>query len=192
MAIFKYAGLLVVLVLPEFTFAAKPLGREVCVAACYDALQQLVFIDQPEGNGTSCLNDLRISSTFDCVRSRCDSHDVNPGISWWQKQCKHSGKVVNVARYHSAAENLSVEYLSSLPTFEYKDKKIFEESVLPSNDTWSLVYGTVVGSILFLLLHNSTLTHQHSLVSVQSSTSPRPHLQMDPVCFLGLGAFDRG
>lgn len=172
MALFKYVGLLVVLVLPKSTFAAKPLGREICVAACYDALQHLEFIDQPGGNGTSCLNDLRVSSTFDCVRSRCDSQDIAPGISWWQKQCKHSSSAVSVARYHSAADNLSVEFLSSLHTFEYGDKSVLNEIVLPSNETWNLVYGTVVGLTL-LLYYTGAYLH---LCLRQSAYSLQRHL----------------
>jgi hypothetical protein len=124
--------------------AAKPLGHEVCVAACYDVLKSLQFTNQSEGNGTSCLNNLRVSSTFACVRVRCEDHDIEPGIAWWQKQCKHSSKLVSVARYHSFVDNTSLESIGSLSSVGYEVKDVFGAMVLPSNDTWEVVYGTVV------------------------------------------------
>jgi hypothetical protein len=130
--------------LPPLALAAKPVGNEVCVAACYNALKDIKFTDQPGGNATSCLNDLRISSTYACARIKCQHSDIEPGVSWWQKQCKHSSKVITVAGYYSMTDNVPVQSLSSLPTVEYKDNHIFNQQVQPAEDAWDLVYGTLV------------------------------------------------
>src|SRR5689334_20907408 len=69
MSLLRVPGL--ILLLPALAFAAKPLGHEVCVASCYNALKDIKFTNQPGGNGTSCLNYLKVSSTFACTRVRC-------------------------------------------------------------------------------------------------------------------------
>ncbi|KIW71963.1 hypothetical protein PV04_00189 [Phialophora macrospora] len=154
MSTLRYLGPLL-LVLASFASAAKPLGHQICVAACYNALNDIEFTDQPGGNGTSCLNDLRISSIYLCARARCEDDDIVPGVSWWQKQCKHSSEAVNVANYHSTTDNVSLESIRSLPTVEYKDKGVFDETAVPSNDAWSVIYGTLSAYSLQRHLHNT-------------------------------------
>ena len=136
--------LAVLLALSPAAFAAKPLGAEVCVAACYNAFTKIKFTDQPGGNATSCLNDLRVKSTFGCARVHCEDQVIEPGIAWWGKQCKKSSKVITVAKYHAAVQGVSLESLQSEQKVEYKEKGTFNNTVLPSDDSWDMVYGSVV------------------------------------------------
>jgi hypothetical protein len=150
MLLLRFLG--VVVLLSALAFASKPLGHEVCVASCYNALKDIKFTNQPEGNGTACLNDLRVSSTFACTRTRCQDQDIDPGISWWQAQCKHSSKVINVAHYRAAEDDDPLESLKALRQVGYKEKGIFSQAVVPSENSWDLVYGTVVCTAHSILL----------------------------------------
>ncbi|OCT45916.1 hypothetical protein CLCR_00371 [Cladophialophora carrionii] len=154
MAGLRYLGP-IILVLSTIALAAKPLGHEICVAACYNALSGIEFTDQPGGNGTSCLNDLRVSSIYLCARDRCEDQDLEPGISWWQKQCKHSSKVINVVNYHSTVDNVSLESIGSLTTVEYKDDGVFDQATVPSDGAWDLIYGTLHAYSFQRHLHNT-------------------------------------
>ncbi|RFU28505.1 hypothetical protein B7463_g7827, partial [Scytalidium lignicola] len=121
-------------------FAAKPLAHEVCAASCYDSFLKIKFSGK---NPSACTNDLKVISTFYCIRQHCTEADIDPGIAWWAGSCKKSKAVVNVKAYREAVANVTNDFLASLPAVNLNQKAVVNTIVLPSSSTWDFVYTSV-------------------------------------------------
>ncbi|KAH8816727.1 ferric reductase like transmembrane component-domain-containing protein [Xylogone sp. PMI_703] len=124
----------------SIAFAAKPLAHEVCAASCYDTFLKVKFAGK---DPTACTNDLKVTSTFYCIRQHCTEADIEPGIAWWAASCKKSKAVVNVKAYRKAVVNVTDDFLDSLPTVNLSEKKVINTTVLPSSSSWDVVYTSV-------------------------------------------------
>ncbi|GAO15364.1 hypothetical protein UVI_02010280 [Ustilaginoidea virens] len=120
--------------------AAKPVGRQVCVASCYYSLLRPRFAGTGDKDQAACANELRVRSTYYCVVAHCAEEDVEPGIGWWQGACKNSSRTVSLAEYHEASSNVSAGFLASLPTVELAQKDLVPGVALPSARSWAVVY----------------------------------------------------
>ncbi|OAA59979.1 ferric-chelate reductase [Cordyceps fumosorosea ARSEF 2679] len=126
--------------------AAKPLGDQVCVATCYNALLKAKFAAATNKAQMACTNPLRVKSTYYCISEHCARESdaaTEDGIEWWAEACKNSSKVVNVKSYHAAVSNVTEAYLAGLPRVDQKAKQIFNGSALPSNANWKYMHTTV-------------------------------------------------
>ncbi len=138
--------LLLPALLAPAALAAKPLGDQVCVAACYYALAKATFAGAGDKAQTACTNPLRVQSTYYCVAQRCAKDSdaaTEDGIEWWAETCKNSSKVVNEKGYRAAVSNITDAYLAGLPTVDKKSKKLFDGPALPSQANWEYMYTTV-------------------------------------------------
>lgn len=127
--------------------AAKPLGAEVCVASCYNALKAIKYADASGGDLTACKNDFRINSTFACIRLHCSEHDIEPGIRWWSETCKKSKAVVNIDAFQDFVAGIDLENVTALPVVDLKESQVFNRTVTPSEQAWNVAYATVVGRV---------------------------------------------
>ncbi|OAR02042.1 hypothetical protein LLEC1_06126 [Akanthomyces lecanii] len=132
--------------LPAVALAAKPLGDQVCVATCYNALLKAKFAGASDKAQTACANPLRVQSTYYCISEHCAKESekaTDDGIEWWAEACKNSSKAVNVKAYHTTISNITESYLAGLPTVDQKSKKLFDGPALPSQANWRYMYTTV-------------------------------------------------
>lgn len=134
-----------ILWLAACALAAKPLGREVCVASCYDALLKVKYAGSNETEQIACTNPLRVTSTYYCVRKHCEEEDLVPGIAWWAGTCKKSKKVITLKLYQTAVSNVTDQYIAGLPTVEKKEKGVVNKTAVPSEKSWRPVYRSVKG-----------------------------------------------
>ncbi|OAA75193.1 ferric-chelate reductase [Akanthomyces lecanii RCEF 1005] len=132
--------------LAAVALAAKPLGDQVCVATCYNALLKAKFAGASDKAQTACTNPLRVQSTYYCISERCAKEGdkaTDDGIEWWAGACKNSSKIVSAKGYRTAISNITESYLAGLPRVEQKSKKLFDGPALPSQANWKYIYTTV-------------------------------------------------
>lgn len=132
--------------LAAVALAAKPLGDQVCVATCYNALLKAKFAGASDKAQTACANPLRVQSTYYCIAERCAKESdkaTDDGIEWWAEACKNSSKIVNAKSYRATISNSTESYLAGLPTVDQKSKKLFDGPALPSQANWEYMYTTV-------------------------------------------------
>ncbi|KOS19830.1 Ferric/cupric reductase transmembrane component 2 [Escovopsis weberi] len=124
--------------------ASKPLGAQCCAASCYYSLLKAPFSADTKDDETVCTNPLKVESTYMCIRQHCTDEQIVPGIAWYSLNCKKSTKVVSLDLYHKATDNVTEEYLDSLPTIGAKDKTVWKEVALPSKALFDPVNDSVL------------------------------------------------
>jgi hypothetical protein len=121
--------------------AVKPLGAQVCIASCYDALQSIVFTGP---NGKACNSTLRPPSIFYCAKIHCHPLDLKAGIAWASDACPTAKGALRFPAYQNLTSNVTAAFLKQLPTVNLKENKNFSTIVVPSETAWNLAYRTVV------------------------------------------------
>lgn len=147
---FKLVQTLVVLLpLVYLVSASKAVGREVCVGACSEALQAIIFDGK---SGKACNNTLRISSIFYCTKIHCDETVLPAGLNWLQNGCAAASPgQFTIATYESATANVTSTFLEQIATVDLKESQVFNTTVVPSANAWYLAYGTLVSQISHML-----------------------------------------
>ncbi|KAG5925412.1 hypothetical protein E4U53_003312 [Claviceps sorghi] len=127
------------------TQAAKPLGKEVCVASCYYALLQARFAGPTPRAQRACANALRVRSTYYCLALHCrdDEAAVEAGLRWWAASCKNSSRVVNPAAYRAAVGRAELRDIASRPPSspaQLAGGALLQRPVVPDPRGWRVVY----------------------------------------------------
>ncbi len=138
MAVLKSLCLIGILI--NVVTCIKPLGKEVCVASCNQALAGVVF---PGKTGTACNSDLRLTSIFYCTKIHCEDSGLEAGLAWLKASCKFT-QPVTVKAYEAATSNATEQSLSKLPVIDLKVKTLQNTTVLPSTSNWYLSFKTIV------------------------------------------------
>lgn len=143
-------------ILPKSLRGGDPTKSQLCVVACRESLSNVDFgtTIKTDNHFTSyCKDTLRWSSICLCSKTHCSPYQIKTGVQYISSECITRTNVIPPA-YDSTVLTFSDEAIRAMPVIEYSVEpwnKIFNTTVLPSQELFHLAYKTLVIPISTLL-----------------------------------------